>query len=1350
MKRKLIALILVLSTILSLCVFSAAATESNTAFAEDFENGITKWTKSENSAFFVRTFDTKQLVFIATPEKNTDNLISTYNTSGKYKVEFDLIAPEGEYAGFYFNYSDDKTYYLLKINIKSAYAEVVKKINGGEESSVKGDNFSFGENVTKVTVEYNDGIKVYFNGKMCINSAEKSIKDGKIGFMGKNSAFRIDNVSLEKYKEEQADDAEKNVISNIGMPSTKDTVIDGTTTKSQFESRVADLPEEIPLADLTEVKGEIELFVSPEGSDESSGTKDKPFKTIERAAQEVGYLNTLKPQPKGIVVYLREGKYIVNETININKTFSGTEEHPVFISSYNGEKASLVSGMFFNSSDFEKVTDSKKLAKLPASSRGKVYVTSLSGVSSTDLGDPRKNRLYANGNVMECSRWPNFTEMSLGTVIRGGNSTSLGAVMLDIEPGVEWEPIDTRPFTWEDTGRIYFDGAFVAAWDRYTAFVTIDKEQRRISTPSQSYVNPAVSHPQVLHHFRNIFEEIDMPGEWYLDEKEKKLYLYPFSEDEEYEYYFSCKSNDIMNFSNVENVVINGISIEGSGAKGYVFDGCKNCIVQAGEIKNTKDKGAHFMRCEGCGVLDNYIYNVGYSDTNGIHFDGIITGNNGEDFARILKESIGVELKPKNNFIQNNLVSCPDGTHRALAANSDAGTVMSHNTVSNTYRYAFYQSNSPESIVEYNETAVCPKDIWDAGVIYSIGNLMPMGHHVRNNFFHHMNKGATGIYFDDLSSDTMAYNNVLLDINECGVSIHGGRDVSVKNNIIISTNDAGWVFSGIGTSDDYYANGYPNESLYTSTYMRVAKELDAAGDVYNHKIQERFPRYFERFKQTLTVAKNREKLGDEYVRDEAEDLSRAPSHNYFESNIVVGQKNNSVFTNGSLPTIENYGNFESKSRYEVGFRDVDNYDFYISEDSEIYNTIPTFENIDISTVGIVAKDGRWENLPKIEAPVAVYPINGSKGMVHHEEVTLKWLPQILANKYTVTIATDPEFKNIVLTQETMGTTLELSLPSQGTTYYWKLDAECLLQSVTSDPATSKTYSFTTMSDEEIKIAYKPNLSYFETKIFEAEKFYDSIVEGTEPGEYKAGTKAKLKAVIDKAKNTMNTVETQNEADAECEKFQKEWIKVKMYINPRYVYIDPEKDFAHDAIRVGNRSAVKHSNGEVYLSKEAGSTMYRLEKTGPGDVYCFKVKMDNFAAWMGITPAYNPEVRPRYWMIWSPKQIELQYNDDNLEKQTFYKIKDVSHINFNEWVDVQIGSVMTELGVWNYLTLNGEVIIDFLDTETPIYTDGYLHFDLNSANGGITIKATDTVYEGSPIPSTTPGVPEMKAVYKEEK
>ena len=321
MRRKIIALVLVLSVFLSLCNFSVFAKEADIVFADDFENGITKWTKTENSAFSVRKFDTKQLVFISTPEKNKDNLISTYNTSGKYKVEFDLIAPKGEYAGFYFNYNDEKTYYLLKINLKAAYAEVVKKVNGGEEVSVKGENFACDENVTKVTVEYNDGIRIYFNEQLCINSAEKSINDGKIGFGGVNSAFRIDNVSLEKYKEEQVIDTKKKVISNIGMPSTKETIIDGTTTKSQFESRVADLPTEIPLADLTEVKGEIELFISPNGSDSNSGTKDKPFKTIERAVQEVGYLNTLKPQPEGIIVYLREGQYIVDKTINIDKTF---------------------------------------------------------------------------------------------------------------------------------------------------------------------------------------------------------------------------------------------------------------------------------------------------------------------------------------------------------------------------------------------------------------------------------------------------------------------------------------------------------------------------------------------------------------------------------------------------------------------------------------------------------------------------------------------------------------------------------------------------------------------------------------------------------------------------------------------------------------------------------------------------------------------------------------------------------------------------------------------------------------------------------------------------------------------
>jgi Right handed beta helix region len=70
------------------------------------------------------------------------------------------------------------------------------------------------------------------------------------------------------------------------------------------------------------------LYVSPNGSDKNPGSKQKPFKTIQKAA------DSAKP---GTVVYVRKGIY--KEQVVIRK--SGTKNAPIILKSYNKEKAVL-------------------------------------------------------------------------------------------------------------------------------------------------------------------------------------------------------------------------------------------------------------------------------------------------------------------------------------------------------------------------------------------------------------------------------------------------------------------------------------------------------------------------------------------------------------------------------------------------------------------------------------------------------------------------------------------------------------------------------------------------------------------------------------------------------------------------------------------------------------------------------------------------------------------------------------------------------------------------------------------------------------------------------------------------
>ena len=65
--------------------------------------------------------------------------------------------------------------------------------------------------------------------------------------------------------------------------------------------------------------------------------------------------------------------------------------------------------------------------------------------------------------------------------------------------------------------------------------------------------------PENTYYFYNVFEEIDTPGEWYLDRSEGKLYFYPYYDINDMELKLSLFTNELMSFKNASNVVVNDI-----------------------------------------------------------------------------------------------------------------------------------------------------------------------------------------------------------------------------------------------------------------------------------------------------------------------------------------------------------------------------------------------------------------------------------------------------------------------------------------------------------------------------------------------------------------------------------------------------------------------------------------------------------------------------------------------------------------------------------------------------------------------------------------------------------------------
>ena len=106
--------------------------------------------------------------------------------------------------------------------------------------------------------------------------------------------------------------------------------------------------------DKTDESDPIELYVSPEGSDEGQGTIDEPLATVSAVRDMLRKLKNNNSSVSEAVVYLREGVYIQEDTLEFGAEDSGSKDFPITYKAYNGETAVIDGGITLSSEDFKR------------------------------------------------------------------------------------------------------------------------------------------------------------------------------------------------------------------------------------------------------------------------------------------------------------------------------------------------------------------------------------------------------------------------------------------------------------------------------------------------------------------------------------------------------------------------------------------------------------------------------------------------------------------------------------------------------------------------------------------------------------------------------------------------------------------------------------------------------------------------------------------------------------------------------------------------------------------------------------------------------------------------------------
>ncbi len=475
-----------------------------------------------------------------------------------------------------------------------------------------------------------------------------------------------------------------------------------------------------------------DYYVSVKGKDSNPGTERKPFATLERARDAARASRSGGP----VTVWIRGGTYVLSHGFLLT-----TEDSDTVYQTYPNETVRLLGGKAVRG--FKKVTDHTILMRLAPAARGQVFVTDLREQGITNFGEltPRGSEqplhtaaleLFFDGKPMQLARWPNR------------EWARIAGVKKDQKDRFQYE--GERPAQWRSAEDAWVYGYWALDYvDSYMKVKSIDTVTREIVTyPPYSAWGYNKGH---RYYALNLLEELDEPGEWYLDRRSGLLYFWPPAPLKKGEADVSLLEEPIVTLDGASSVVIQGLTVECGRDDAIVIRGGAGNQVKRCTIGNVGRAGVRVEGGERQSVLACEISHTGESGVVLASGDrrtltpgrSLVEDCNIHDFGRWVRSyRPGVELY-------------------------GAGNRVAHNWVHDAPHFAIHLHGN-DHFVELNEIDHVVQESHDAGALYLGHDYSERGHVVRYNYFHHLGKGelkpkdwVQGVYLDDCASGVVVY-----------------------------------------------------------------------------------------------------------------------------------------------------------------------------------------------------------------------------------------------------------------------------------------------------------------------------------------------------------------------------------------------------------------------------------------------------------------------------------------------------------------------------------------------------------------------------------------------------------------
>jgi hypothetical protein len=231
----------------------------------------------------------------------------------------------------------------------------------------------------------------------------------------------------------------------------------------------------------------LEIYVSPRGSDTQPGTAAAPVKSLEAARK----LARAKAGRERVTITVQDGVYYLDKPLVLHAEDSGVPGAPVIYRAAHEGKAVLSGGVPL------------KLQWTPY--QNGIYQAKTPPGLEID-------QLFVNGVRQLMARYPNYDPTQKAVPYRGAAADAISR---------------ERAARWADPNGGFIHAMHDKLWGGFDYLITGKNAAGDVTYVGGWQNNrPAPMHPK-FRMVENIFEELDAPGEWFLNRKTNTLYFYP-------------------------------------------------------------------------------------------------------------------------------------------------------------------------------------------------------------------------------------------------------------------------------------------------------------------------------------------------------------------------------------------------------------------------------------------------------------------------------------------------------------------------------------------------------------------------------------------------------------------------------------------------------------------------------------------------------------------------------------------------------------------------------------------------------------------------------------------------------